>query len=195
MSDASVRTAPAAASPAGADGPDDTPVRPEITDVESTDPQSTDPESTDAIESLEAQLSLLWRRARSINHALTRSVHPELEPAAYGLLAVLMHQGGMRLTELARNIGVGKPSISRQVTFLVKIGLVEKEDDPIDGRAQLIDLTPTGRERMLAIHAARQASFRRMLAHWDVAEVGTLATLIGKLNDDYGQDFAQPRQS
>ena len=80
---------------------------------------------------------MLWRRARAINQELTRSVHPDLEPAAYGLLSVLLHQGGMRLTALATCIGVGKPSVSRQIAFLETLGLVRKEDDPDDGRAQL----------------------------------------------------------
>jgi DNA-binding MarR family transcriptional regulator len=142
-----------------------------------------------AIESLETQLSLLWRRARSINYGLTRSVHPELEPAAYGLLSVLMIHGGMRLTDLAKSIGVGKPSVSRQITFLAGLGLVSKVADPGDGRAQVIELTEKGRAQMHEVHAARQEAFRRMLEHWDEADVTSLAALIAKLNNEYGQNF------
>ncbi|WP_125611162.1 MarR family winged helix-turn-helix transcriptional regulator [Specibacter cremeus] len=155
---------------------------------------SPSPDAPDAVENLEIELSLLWRRARAINYALARSIHPELEPAAYGLMTVLRSQGGVRLTELAASIGVGKPSVSRQVAFLVSIGLVRKQDDPADGRAQLIELTTTGRDRMEAIHLGRREAFRNMLAHWDDADVGTLASLIAKLNDDYADDFSRPRR-
>lgn len=154
-----------------------------------TDPAVPPPETPAAkaasIESLEKQLSLLWRRARSMNHNLTRSVHPDLEPAAYGLMSVLLHDGGMRLTELARSIGVGKPSVSRQITFLESLGLVQKKDDPRDGRAQLIELSPAGLAKMRAANAARQEAFHRRLADWNEDELSTLATLIAKLNSDY----------
>lgn len=140
-----------------------------------------------AIELLDSQLSLLSRRARAINHQLTRSVHPDLEPAAYGLLSVLMRQGGMRLTELAKWIGVGKPSVSRQVTFLVSLGLVAKEADPLDGRAQLINLTPSGLAKMNSLHAGRQVAFHEQLAGWDERDLTDLARLLEKLNADYGR--------
>ena len=140
-----------------------------------------------AIELLDSQLSLLWRRARAINHQLTRSVHPDLEPAAYGLLSVLMRQGGMRLTELAKHIGVGKPSVSRQISFLVSLGLVAKESDPRDGRAQLIYLTPAGLAKMSSLNSGRQAAFHERLAEWDEKELTDLARLLEKLNADYGR--------
>lgn len=138
-----------------------------------------------AIELLDSQLSLLWRRARSINHQLTRSVHPDLEPAAYGLLSVLMRHGGMRLTELAQRIAVGKPSVSRQITFLVSLGLVARESDPLDGRAQLIQLTPAGLAKMNSLHAGRQLAFQQQLAEWDEEELTQLARLVEKLNADF----------
>ncbi|MCQ9165605.1 MarR family winged helix-turn-helix transcriptional regulator [Arthrobacter sp. STN4] len=141
-------------------------------------------ETQAAIEVLEVELSLLWRRARATSHSLSRSVHPDLEPAAYGLLSVLLKQGGMRLTELARCIGVGKPSVSRQISFLESVGLVRKEADPRDGRAQLIELTPQGLAKMREVHDGRQRAFHSLLAHWDPKDLTTLAELIARLNDD-----------
>ncbi|WP_269939144.1 MarR family winged helix-turn-helix transcriptional regulator [Arthrobacter sp. HY1533] len=138
-----------------------------------------------AIEVLDVQLSLLWRRARAINHQLTRSVHPDIEPAAYGLLSALLNQGAMRLTELARHIGVGKPSVSRQITLLASLGLVLRTTDPRDGRAQLIDLTDAGREKMRSVHQGRQRAFHERLENWDESELTSLATLLAKLNSDY----------
>ncbi len=131
---------------------------------------------------LDDQLSLLWRRARAINLQLTRSVHPDLEPAAYGLLSVLLSQGQMRLTVLAKHVGVGKPSVSRQIALLMKLGLVHKDDDPVDGRAQLIGLTEAGKEKMRTIQAGRQTAFHERLAGWDSAELAALTALLAKLN-------------
>ncbi|WP_427017001.1 MarR family winged helix-turn-helix transcriptional regulator [Pseudarthrobacter sp. P1] len=147
------------------------------------------PEAEAAIETVEAQLSLMWRRGRSINHNLTRKVHPELEPAAYGLLTVLMANGAMRLTDLAACIGVGKPSVSRQIAFLESIGLVRKEADPSDGRAQAILLTDLGQGRMRSVNTARKQALHARLADWSTAELEQFATLIAKLNHDYENDF------
>ncbi len=169
---------PAATAPAGAD-----PAHPRQAQA------STQTVDDDAVDAVERQLTLLWRRARSISLNLSRSVHPELEPAAYGLLTILVREGSMRLTDLAACIGVGKPSVSRQVAFLESIGLVRKEADPLDGRSQAILLTERGAERMRAVHSARKDAFRSQLQHWSRDQLVDLAELVSKLNEDYGQDF------
>ncbi|MFK4639743.1 DNA-binding MarR family transcriptional regulator [Paenarthrobacter histidinolovorans] len=140
----------------------------------------------DALQQVEHQLSLLWRRARSISHQLSRQVHPDMEPAAYGLLTVIRREGPIRLTDLATCIGVGKPSVSRQIAFLESIGLVYKEADPQDGRAQSIRLTEKGEEKMHLVQDARRQVFRERLGEWPLKDVQTLADYMGRLNAIYG---------
>src|SRR6476660_1858079 len=141
-----------------------------------------------ALDAVENQLSLLWRRARSMSQQLSRQVHPEMEPAAYGLLSVLRTKGPIRLTELASCIGVGKPSVSRQVAFLEGLGLVSKAADPLDGRAQAIRLTPEGEERMHQVQDARREVFRERLAEWHAGELEAFAGYMAKLNATYERD-------
>jgi DNA-binding MarR family transcriptional regulator len=136
----------------------------------------------DTLNTVEHQISLFWRRARSVSHQLSRQVHPDMEPAAYGLLSVIRREGPIRLTDLAQNIGVGKPSVSRQIAFLESIGLVSKEADPLDGRAQSIRLTDKGEEKMHQVQDARRQDFRERLGEWPVAELQTLAEYMAKLN-------------
>ena len=109
-----------------------------------TEPVSSPPQHEEAIETLEHELSVLGRRARSNSHKVAREVHPDMEPAAYGLLLLLQQQEAMRLTDIAASIGIGKPSVSRQIVMLESLGLVQKHADPQDGRAQTISLTRTG---------------------------------------------------
>lgn len=147
------------------------------------------PENVDeALNTVEQQISLFWRRARSVSYQLSRQVHPDLEPAAYGLLAVIRREGPIRLTDLALNIGVGKPSVSRQIAFLESIGLVFKEADPLDGRAQSIRLTERGEEKMHQVQDARRQDFRERLAEWPVEELRTLAEYMAKLNSIFDLD-------
>ncbi|MGX9901719.1 MarR family winged helix-turn-helix transcriptional regulator [Arthrobacter sp. SA17] len=141
-----------------------------------------------ALQSVEQQLSLFWRRARSVSQQLSRQVHPDMEPAAYGLLTIIRREGPMRLTDLASCVGVGKPSVSRQIAFLESIGLIFKEADPVDGRAQSIRLTPRGEEKMHQVQDARNQVFRERLGEWPVSELQTLARYIAKLNSTYERD-------
>ncbi|CAN7287555.1 MarR family transcriptional regulator [Arthrobacter sp. Leaf337] len=141
-----------------------------------------------ALRTVEHQISLFWRRGRSISQQLSRQVHPDMEPAAYGLLTVIRREGPIRLTELASCIGVGKPSVSRQIAFLESIGLVSKEADPLDGRAQTIRLTPKGEEKMHQVQDARREVFRERLGEWPVEDLQTLAAYMAKLNATYERD-------
>ncbi|MFJ6027412.1 MarR family winged helix-turn-helix transcriptional regulator [Pseudarthrobacter sp. NPDC092424] len=142
----------------------------------------------EVLQSVEHQLSLFWRRARAISNQLSRQVHPDMEPAAYGLLTVIRREGPIRLTDLAMNIGVGKPSVSRQIAFLESIGLVSKEADPQDGRAQSIRLTAKGEEKMRQVQDARQQVFRERLGSWPVSDLQELARYIARLNSTYEGD-------
>ena len=150
---------------------------------------SPEPPSNDAaIDTLEHALSALWRRARSNSHKVAREVHPDMEPAAYGLLVLLQQHHTMRLTDLAASIGIGKPSISRQIVILESLGLVQKQSDPVDGRAQAISLTPAGSQALARTQAARKELFRTLLEGWNEDDLVQLGSLLSKLNASYARE-------
>ncbi|MET8631358.1 MarR family winged helix-turn-helix transcriptional regulator [Streptomyces sp. NPDC004096] len=132
--------------------------------------------------SLERELTVFLRRARANQGEMAREVHPDLEPAAYGLLVRLEEYGRQRATELAAYIGVGKATMSRQLRALEELGLVAREPDPADGRAWLVHLTEEGRGRVGNVRDARRARYVRELSHWDRREVAELARLLNQLN-------------
>ena len=101
---------------------------------------------------------------------------------------MIRREGPIRLTDLAMNIGVGKPSVSRQIAFLESLGLVSKEADPLDGRAHAIRLTPKGEEKMHQVQDARRQDFRERLGEWPVEELRTLAEYMAKLNAIFDLD-------
>lgn len=134
-----------------------------------------------AVELLEQQMTLLWHRERSMSRRMTRG-HPEIEPAAYGLLVVLQREGPLRLTDIASILGMRKPSVSRHITSLEHRGLVRKDTDQHDARARTISLTPTGTRQLESIEYARAQTFHRLLANWDVKDLTRLAEILGRLN-------------
>ncbi|MGW3499134.1 MarR family winged helix-turn-helix transcriptional regulator [Streptomyces globisporus] len=131
---------------------------------------------------LERELAVFLRRARASSGEMAREVHPELEPAAYGLLVRLEAAGRQRATELAAYFGVGKATMSRQLHSLENLGLVAREPDPADGRAWLVHLTDDGLARFRSVRDARRGRYVRNLADWDRAEVAELARLLHQLN-------------
>ncbi|WP_420000528.1 MarR family winged helix-turn-helix transcriptional regulator [Streptomyces boninensis] len=135
---------------------------------------------------LERELTLFYRRARSASGEMAREVHPELEPAAYGLLVRLADGGVQRASELAGFFGVGKATMSRQLRALEELGLVTREPDPADGRASLLVLTPEGAQRVNRVRAARYARYVERLGGWEHDEVAELARLLGRFNESTG---------
>ncbi|MCK8677410.1 MarR family winged helix-turn-helix transcriptional regulator [Streptomyces lichenis] len=131
---------------------------------------------------LERELAVFLRRARASSGEMAREVHPDLEPAAYGLLVRLADAGTQRATALAAYFGVGKATMSRQLRALEDLGLVARDPDPADGRASLVRLTDEGRTRFHRVREARRARYVRKLAGWDRTEVAELARLLHQLN-------------
>jgi DNA-binding MarR family transcriptional regulator len=137
-----------------------------------------------ATDALERELTVLFRRARAASGELARAVHPDLEPAAYGLLVRLEETEPERATELAAYFGVGKATMSRQLRAMEELGLVTREPDPADGRAFLMRLTAEGRERFARVRTARRERYLRQLTAWDRTDVAQLARLLQRLNND-----------
>ncbi len=62
----------------------------------------------------------------------------------YALLHLERRGGGMRQSDLAREIGITEASLVRTLQHLERAGLVSREGDPEDGRAKILDLTSEG---------------------------------------------------
>jgi DNA-binding MarR family transcriptional regulator len=134
-------------------------------------------------QAVEHELGVLFRRARALSTEVAREVHPELEPAAYGLLIGMHDCARSRPSDLAEHFGVGKATISRQVKVLEQLGLIERRPDPDDGRAQLLALTDEGRRRVETARAARQKRFHAMLATWPAKDVRMLGLMLARFNE------------
>ncbi|MEV6105224.1 MarR family transcriptional regulator [Streptomyces sp. NPDC051940] len=132
---------------------------------------------------LEAELAVFYRRARAVSAELARSVHPELEPAAYALLVRLAESGEQRATDIACYFGVGKATMSRQLRTLEELGLIERAADPNDRRASLVRLTAGGRQRVEQARSARREQWVRRLSAWERDEVVELARLLRRFNE------------
>lgn len=139
-----------------------------------------------AIEEIEQELGVLFRRGRALSHELAETVHPGLEPGHYAFLARLEEIGAGRPSELAAYFHIGKATAGRQLTCLESLGLVTRRPDPEDGRAHLLELTPEGKARMHAARAQRRETFLTRLSTWEEQDLSSLARLLSRFNAEFG---------
>ena len=131
---------------------------------------------------LEREIGLLLRRSRAISTRLAGQLHPDLDGAAYGLLALLEDAGPLRASDLVIRLGLDKSTVSRQVSTLVELGLVDRAADPADGRAQVLTPSAEGSARLAEIRDVRRARWETDLSGWPAEDVATLAELLSRLN-------------
>lgn len=133
---------------------------------------------------LEHELRLIIRRAQSAGARIALRVHPELEASAYPLLAHIAQHPGTRGSDLAQHFGVGRATVSRQLSRLADLGLVRRDVDPDDSRGQRITLTDDGAARFAEARDRRIAMFQGALGHWDRQDVQRLADLLHRYSQD-----------
>jgi len=131
---------------------------------------------------LEREIGLLLRRSRAISARLAGQLHPDLDGAAYGLLALLQDAGPLRASDLVARLGLDKSTVSRQISSLVELGLVDRAADPADGRAQVLTPSAEGSARLAEIRDVRRARWESDLSGWPAEDVATLAELLSRLN-------------
>jgi DNA-binding MarR family transcriptional regulator len=90
----------------------------------------------------------LFRAQATIARELAAGdVWGQLVPHDYGVLYALSSAPeGLRITELGNDVLLTQPGMSRLIARLEAGGLVERVDDPDDGRACRIRLTQAGAE-------------------------------------------------
>jgi DNA-binding MarR family transcriptional regulator len=88
----------------------------------------------------------LFRAQATIARELTAGeVWGELAPNEYGVLyALSTAANGLRITDLGEDVLLTQPGMSRLIARLEVSGLVERAEDPDDGRAYRIRLTDAG---------------------------------------------------
>ncbi|GAA1602698.1 MULTISPECIES: MarR family winged helix-turn-helix transcriptional regulator [Kribbella] len=148
--------------------------------------------SEELVAAIELELSALFRRSRSASLRLARRVHPDMDAAGYALISQIElgagtgPSAGVRASDVAHVLGLDKSTVSRGITQLENLGLIERVGDPDDGRARLLRLTTSGAERYEAMRTQRQTEFRAILDRWNPADLADLGRLLARLNTDLG---------
>jgi DNA-binding MarR family transcriptional regulator len=105
-----------------------------------------------------------------------------LTPSQLSVLASVDRLGPIQLGDLARVEAVAPPTLTRAVDRLEEQGIVTRQPDPVDGRAVLVDITPTGRAALEDVRTARVAFLAKGLAELTEDERLVVADAVRLLN-------------
>ncbi len=142
----------------------------------------------ESLRAIERELGVLIRRARRVIGERARAIHPDLQPAAYLLLAHLDECGPARASTLVETVGIDKAAVSRQTHLLEELGLLTRSPDPADGRATLLTVTDDAHERLARLRAARSERFGRRLGRWSEEELAAFAAELARYNRSLESD-------
>lgn len=105
-----------------------------------------------------------------------------LAPNDYGVLyALSAARDGLRMSELAGDVLLSQPGLSRLVGRLEAKGLVERIGDPSDARASIVKLSKEGRHLQRRVGAVHGRHVAQAMAPLNDEELKVLRDLSRKL--------------
>ncbi|WNI23732.1 MarR family winged helix-turn-helix transcriptional regulator [Streptomyces sp. ITFR-16] len=145
-------------------------------------------EREESLDVIQRELTAFARRAR----AAAARLHPELPLVSYTLLSHIEDQQGCRATDLAAHYMLDKSTVSRQVSTLEKLGLVERHPDPDDHRIQVLHPTEAGTRALASTQASRRAAYQERLAEWTAEDLARFAAYLLRYNTTGDPDTPGP---
>ena len=130
------------------------------------------------------KISYLISRVRRHQWIRSASGIP-VDRAAAVILRRLEESEPLRPGELAAQLEVEAPHVTRQVQLLEDLGYVTRIADAGDRRAHLIGLTASGRDAAGRIREASRSALAGALDGWSEDELHDVAELLSRMADDY----------
>lgn len=155
--------------------------------------------SDDDVEGLFALAPKLAQLGSALNSGwlherATQLAEVSLERPALQVLGVLQSAGEpRRIGEIAAEMRVEGPHVTRHVQRLERRGLVERVVDPQDRRARLIGLTPQGAELSTRYRAVVFGWLSQAFASWPEQDQRDLVRLGSRMVDDFLSFLEQER--
>lgn len=131
------------------------------------------PGEADLTARLTTAISRISRRIRVVSFSMTSG--------ALSALATIDRSGPLRPAELADVERVTRPSITRIVAALESRGFISRTDDPGDGRAFVVSITPSGHEALARARAERAQDIAALMEGLTTDEVATIRQALPAL--------------
>ncbi|MEX0667282.1 MAG: MarR family transcriptional regulator [Acidimicrobiia bacterium] len=136
------------------------------------------------VERLERSLALLGRRAGPLHAILAERAGVSLDRVACLVLKAVAAGGSIRITDLARELGVEVPTMSRHVANLTQAGYLQKAPDPVDGRVWWVELTGKAKNTIERLEYERRLVLSNVFSNWTRADRDTFVDLLDRFSSD-----------
>jgi DNA-binding MarR family transcriptional regulator len=129
----------------------------------------------------------LYHRLQLAAHRLRRvadravSAEVGLTTAQTSVLSVLVQDGRASQREVARQLGVSEAAVTPMSRRLIAMGLVERSPDERDGRAWVLRISESGRQKLRRASARFGAVNRVLDAELSEAEVRSLVDCLDRV--------------
>lgn len=137
-----------------------------------------DDERAEAIRALQGSFSELVTVFRRLVSEAADTASPGMLPGTFKVLSAIHRLGPVTLSTLAERLHSDKGLVSRSVSELEALGLVERTADPADRRSRLIAVTALGSERLEAARAPHSGRLTEALDGWSIDDIRHAATLL-----------------
>jgi DNA-binding MarR family transcriptional regulator len=130
-----------------------------------------------------------FRESLRLGVYMFRRLDPEGELTAAQLsLLSMIYDGGLRVGDIAKNLGIKVPSATEQIIKLERSGLVSRQPDVNDSRAVQVVITKAGTAAVESANQRRNAMVAGLLQELSSDEIEQLAAalpIISKLNSSF----------
>ncbi|BCW64886.1 MarR family transcriptional regulator [Arthrobacter sp. TS-15] len=130
-----------------------------------------------------------FRESLRLGVYMFRRLDPEGELTAAQLsLLSMISEGGLRVGDIAKNLGIKVPSATEQIIKLERASLVTRQPDPDDSRAVQVVITQAGTAAVESANQRRNAMVAELLQGLSNQEIEQLASalpVIAKLNSSF----------
>jgi DNA-binding MarR family transcriptional regulator len=142
------------------------------------------------LDAIELAIAIFMRNAE-----LTRirsDIFTDLDRSEYLLLRTLAHTGPADIGTLASTLGLDPSTAGRQVTAMLRKGLVDRTAAPADRRRVVVTATDTGRRLLHATSRRRREHFARLLADWSDDDLHMFGAIVTRFNQAVARAYLTP---
>ncbi len=145
---------------------------------------SDDSDLDQAVHRVEHELGRLFARIRVSWREAALTVHPDLQPLGYQVLTSIATGKATSARAIIERLQTDKSAVSRQVSQLEQLGLIESLPDPDDRRARVLVATDLAQERVAAARARYEERLGNRLRGWSADDLDHFSRLLSDLSGE-----------
>lgn len=139
-------------------------------------------DSADTIAEIIAEFSEVIAFARSRWARYAEDVHQDLRGVGLIVLQLILRKGPLTVTGISQMLDMDKAVVSRQISKLRELSLVDAEPSPEDGRVVLLTGSAHAQELIDAIREKWADAYHERFSGWTAADLEQLRANLHRFN-------------